>query len=230
MVRCHPLFTVHYCLATPHVYVHVSPIESHLTTLEATHVVAGVCLAKIRGLLTPCLLFVAIPKAIISNELTVEDEGDYDAARAAESTTVVSQPLFASLERLGLQISTVPTKILGFFREFDRVIVSQYRPQHFWVFDRAEVEFHGFWVPRDRVQFLEAMWKKYGNFIAYFKLGVFVRGSMLTLLCCVLAQMRNTNLDDVTEAKILEWKSIVQELMKEGFYLDFILDHLREVA
>jgi hypothetical protein len=142
----------------------------------------------------------------------------------------VSQPLFASLERLGLQISTVPTKILGFFREFDRVIVSQYRPQHFWVFDRAEVEFHGFWVPRDRVQFLEAMWKKYGNFIAYFKLGVFVRGSMLTLLCCVLAKMRNTNLDDVTKAKILEWKSIVQELMKEGFYLDFTLDHLREVV
>ena len=138
--------------------------------------------------------------------------------------------MFASLERLGLQISVVPAEILDFFCEFDRVTVSQYRPQHFWVFDRAEVEFHGSWVPRDGVQFLEAMWKKFGNFIAYFKLGVFVGGSMLTLLCCVLAQMRNTNLDDVTKAKILEWKSIVQELMKEGFYLDFILDHLREVA
>jgi hypothetical protein len=48
---------------------------------------------------------------------------------------------------------------------------------------------------------------------------------MLTLFCCVLAQMRSTNLDDVTEAKILEWKSVVQELMKEGFHLYFILDH-----
>jgi hypothetical protein len=137
----------------------------------------------------------------------------------------VIQPLFASLERLGVQISTVPVEILDFFYEFDRVTVSQYRPQHFWVFDRAEVDFHGYLVPRDGVEFLEAMWKKYMNFISYFKLGVFVRGAILTLLCCVLAQMRNTNLDDVTEAKILEWKSVVQELMKEGFHLGSILDH-----
>ena len=46
---------------------------------------------------------------------------------------------------------------------------------------------------------------------------------MLTLLCCVLAQMRNTNFDDVTEGK--RWKSVVQELMKEGFKLDFIFEH-----
>ncbi len=93
------------------------------------------------------------------------------------------------------------------------------------MFDRTEVDFCGYLVPRDEVQFLEAMWKKYENFISYFKLGVFVGGAMLTLLCCVLAQMRSTNLDDVTEAKILEWKSVVQELMKEGFHLYFILDH-----
>jgi hypothetical protein len=59
----------------------------------------------------------------------------------------------------------------------------------------------------------------------YFKLGIFVRGATLTLLCCVLAQMRNINLEDVTETKILEWKSVVQELIKEGFHLDFMLDH-----
>uniref|UniRef100_A0A2N9G0R1 Uncharacterized protein n=1 Tax=Fagus sylvatica TaxID=28930 RepID=A0A2N9G0R1_FAGSY len=39
-------------------------------------------------------------------------------------------------------------------------------------------------VPRDGVQFLEAIWKKYGNFISNFKLGNFVGGAMLTLLCC----------------------------------------------
>uniref|UniRef100_A0A2N9GKK2 Uncharacterized protein n=1 Tax=Fagus sylvatica TaxID=28930 RepID=A0A2N9GKK2_FAGSY len=50
-------------------------------------------------------------------------------------------------------------------------------------------------------------------------------GATLTLLCCVLAQMRNTNLKDVTETKILEWKSVVQKLIKEGFHLDFMLDH-----
>ena len=64
-----------------------------------------------------------------------------------------------------MQISAVPTKILDFFHEFDRVTVSQYRPQHFWVFDRAEVDFCDYWVSHDGVQFLEAMWKKYGNYI-----------------------------------------------------------------
>ena len=73
------------------------------------------------------------------------------------------------------------------------------------MFDRAEIDFYGYSVPRDGVQFLEAMWKNYGNFISHFKLVIFVGRAMLTLLCCVLAQMRNTNLEDVTEAKkILE--------------------------
>ncbi len=98
------------------------------------------------------------------------------------------------------------------------------------MFDRAEVDFYGYSIPHDGVQFLEAMWKKYGNFITYFKLRIFVGGAMLTLLCCMLAQMRNTNLENVTETKILEWKSIVHELIQEGFLLDFMLDHLREIT
>ena len=178
---------------------------------------------------TYCLISFSIAVGS-SNELAVEDEDDFDAVGAAEFAAAVIQPSFASLERLGVQISAVLAEILDFFREFDRVTVSQYRPQHFWVFDGVEVDFYGYSVPRDGVQFLKAMWKKYGNFITYFKLGIFVGGAMLTLLCCVLAQMRNTNLEDVTETKILEWKSVVQELIQEGFLLDFMLDHLRERA
>uniref|UniRef100_A0A2N9H386 Uncharacterized protein n=1 Tax=Fagus sylvatica TaxID=28930 RepID=A0A2N9H386_FAGSY len=147
------------------------------------------------------------------NEFTVEDEGDFDATGATESAATAIQPPFASLERFGVQISTVPAEILGFFREFDRVTVSLYCPQHFWVFGEGEADFYGYSVPCDGVQFLEAMWKKCGNFISRFKLGIFVGGAMLTLLCCVLAQMRNTHLEDVTETKILEWKSVMQELI-----------------
>jgi hypothetical protein len=106
------------------------------------------------------------------NEFAVEDERDFDVAGAAESAAAVFQPPFASLERLDVEISTVPTEILSFFQEFDRVTVSQYRPQHFWVFDRAEVDFYDYSVPRDRVQFLEAIWKKYGNFISHFNFGI----------------------------------------------------------
>ena len=128
------------------------------------------------------------------NEFAVEDEGDFDATGAAESTAVAIQPPFASLERLGVQISAVPAKVLGFFHAFDQVTVSKYRPQHFWVFGEGEANFYGYSVPREGIQFLEAMWKKYRNFISHFKLGIFVGGAMLTLLCCVLAQMRKHQL------------------------------------
>ena len=164
------------------------------------------------------------------NELALEDEGEFDAAEAAESASAAIQSPCASLERLGVEISAVPAEILSFFQEFDRVTVSRHRPQHFWVFDRAEVDFYDYSVPRDGVQFLDAIWKKYGNFISNFKLGNFVGGAMLTLLCCVLIQMRNTSLEDVTEIKILEWKGVVQELIQEGFLLGFMIDHLREIA
>ncbi len=126
------------------------------------------------------------------NEFAVEDEGDFDAAGAAEFAAAAIQPPFASLERLGVKISVVPAEILNFFQEFDRVTVSRYRPQHFWVFDKAKADFYDYSVPHGGIQFLEAMWKQYGNFITYFKLGIFVGGAILTLLCYVLAQMRNT--------------------------------------
>jgi hypothetical protein len=55
-----------------------------------------------------------------------------------------------------------------------------------------------------------SFWRLYGRnmgTLSHFKFGIFVGGAVLTLLCYVLAQMRNTNFDDVTEAK--RWKSVV---------------------
>jgi hypothetical protein len=53
---------------------------------------------------------------------------------------------------------------------------------------------------------------------------------MLTLLCCVLAHMEHTRLEDITEVHILEWKSVVQEAIEGGFRFGFILDYLRRLA
>jgi hypothetical protein len=53
---------------------------------------------------------------------------------------------------------------------------------------------------------------------------------MLTLLCCVLAHMEHTRLEDITEIHILEWKVVVQEAIEGGFRLSFILDYLRRLA
>ena len=107
------------------------------------------------------------------------------------------------------------------------MLVSSRHAEHFWVFDDAKVDFHDFRVPRGGVQFLKALWEKYGSGSAYLRLGVHVGSPMLTLICCVLAHMVHTRLEDVTEVHILERKAVVQEITREGFKFNFILDYLR---
>jgi hypothetical protein len=75
---------------------------------------------------------------------------------------------------------------MPFFREFDQMSVSSHHAEYFWIFDDVKVEFHGFRVPQGGVRFLEALWKKYGSCSAYLKLGVYIKGFMLTLICCML--------------------------------------------
>jgi hypothetical protein len=42
--------------------------------------------------------------------------------------------------------------------------------------------------------------------------------------------MEHTRRKDVTEVHILEWKAVVQEITREGFKFNFILDYLRKLA
>ena len=53
---------------------------------------------------------------------------------------------------------------------------------------------------------------------------------MWEALCCVLAHMEYTRLEDITEVHILEWKAVVQEAIEGGFKFGFILDYLRRLA
>jgi hypothetical protein len=85
-------------------------------------------------------------------------------------------------------------------------------------------------VPQGGVRFLKALWDKYGRCSLYFRRGVHVGSSLLTLLCCVLAHMEYTRLEDITEVHILEWKAVVQEAIEGGFKFGFILDYLRRLA
>ena len=142
----------------------------------------------------------------------------------------MGQPGLLSTTKSATLGSSVLTKMDAFFQEFNQMSVSSRHAEHFWILDDVKVEFQGFQVPRGGVRFLEALWKKYGSCSAYLKLGVYVGSSMLTLLCCVLAHMEHTRLEDVTEVHILEWKVVVQEVTREGFKFNFILDYLRKLA
>ena len=110
------------------------------------------------------------------------------------------------------------------------MLVSSRHVEHFWIFDDVKVEFQGFRVPRGGIRFLEALWKKYGSCSAYLKPGVYIGSSMLTLLCCVFAHMEHTRFEDITEVHILEWKAVVQEITREGFKFNFIIDYLWRLA
>ena len=118
----------------------------------------------------------------------------------------------------------------AFFRDFDHMSFSSCHAEHFWTFDDVKADFKIFRVPRGGIRFLKALWEKYGSCSSYFRLGVHVGSSLLTLLCCVLAHMEHTRLEDITEVHILEWKAVVQKTSEGGFKFGFILDYLRRLA
>ena len=50
------------------------------------------------------------------------------------------------------------------------------------------------------------------------------------MLGCVLNDIEHHFIDSVSVGKILQWKAAVQELISVGFAVEFILEHLREIA
>uniref|UniRef100_A0A2N9FH00 Uncharacterized protein n=1 Tax=Fagus sylvatica TaxID=28930 RepID=A0A2N9FH00_FAGSY len=115
------------------------------------------------------------------NEAVAEGERRHQTA-AVESASRGQLGLLSVAKSATLG-SSVLAEMDAFFREFDRMLVSSRHAEYFWIFDDVKVEFHGFRVPQGGVRFLEALWKKYGSCSAYLKLGVYIKGFMLTLLC-----------------------------------------------
>ena len=63
-----------------------------------------------------------------------------------------------------------------------------------------------------------------------FRLGRSTREHFLKLLGSVMNDIEHNFVDIVSSKRILQWKTTVQELMSVGFVVEFILDHLREIA
>uniref|UniRef100_A0A2N9EFT5 Aminotransferase-like plant mobile domain-containing protein n=1 Tax=Fagus sylvatica TaxID=28930 RepID=A0A2N9EFT5_FAGSY len=162
------------------------------------------------------------------NETVVEEERRLQTA--AVESAVKGQPGLLSAAGSATLGSSVLVDMDAFFREFDRTSFSSRHAEHLWTFDDVKADFEIFRVPRGGIRFLKALWEKYGSCSSYFRLGVHVGSSLLTLLCCVLAHMEHTRLEDITEVHILEWKAVVQEAIERGFKFGFILDYLRRLA
>jgi hypothetical protein len=162
------------------------------------------------------------------NEAVAEEERRHQTA--AVESAIRGQPGLLSAARSATPRTSVLADMDAFFQEFDHTSFSSRHAEHFWTFDDVKADFEVFRVPQGGIRFLKAQWEKYGSCSSYFRLGVHVESSMLTLLCCVLAHMEHTELEDITEVHILEWKAVVQEAIEGDFRFDFILDYLRRLA
>uniref|UniRef100_A0A2N9GXU8 Aminotransferase-like plant mobile domain-containing protein n=1 Tax=Fagus sylvatica TaxID=28930 RepID=A0A2N9GXU8_FAGSY len=163
-------------------------------------------------------------------EVTAPVTAHASSTKTAVDSAIRGQPGLLSAARPATSRTSVLADMEAFFREFDRTSFSSRHAEHFWIFDNAKADFEIFRAPQGGIRFLKALWEKCGSCSSYFRLGVYVESSMLTLLCCVLAHMEHTRLEDITEVHILEWKAVVQEAIEGGFRFGFILDYLRRLA
>ena len=63
-----------------------------------------------------------------------------------------------------------------------------------------------------------------------FRLGRSAREHFLKMLGCVLNDIKHNFIDTVSAERILQWRAAVQELISVGFAVEFILEHLCEIA
>ena len=118
----------------------------------------------------------------------------------------------------------------NFFIRFDQLETNDLDPADFWGAGFPYVDFHGFRVPSECVSHLEGVYTSRGDFMQGFRLGRSVREHFLKMLGSVLNDIEHSFIDSVSPGRILQWRAAVQELVSVGFAVEFLLDHLREIA
>ena len=92
------------------------------------------------------------------------------------------------------------------------------------------MDFHGFRVPEDCTSHLEAVFSSRGDFMQGFCLGRSAKEHFLKLLGSVMNDIEHNFIDTVSSERILQWRDAVQEMISKGFAVEFVLDHLCEIA
>ena len=92
------------------------------------------------------------------------------------------------------------------------------------------MDFHGFRVPQDCVSHLKVVYSSRGDFMQGFRLGHSTRKHSLKLLGSIMNDIELNFVDTISFERILQWRAAVQELVSVGFVVEFILDHLCEIA
>jgi len=56
------------------------------------------------------------------------------------------------------------------------------------------------------------------------------REHFLKLLGSMMNDIEHNFIDTISTGRILQWRAVVQELIRVGFAVEFLLDHLQETA
>ena len=122
------------------------------------------------------------------------------------------------------------SEVEAFFTRFDQPEVNNLDPTEFWGAGSSYVDFHGFRIPGECASHLEAIYRNRGDFMRGFLLGRSTREHFLKLLGSVMNDIEHNSINNVSIERILQWRAAVQELIQVGFAVEFMLDHLREIA
>ena len=134
---------------------------------------------------------------------------------------------------MGSSSATIPdpaNEAAAFFTHFDQPEVNDLGPANFWGSRPLYVDFHGFRVPENYVSHLVMIYSSRGDFMEGFRLGCSARKHFLKMLGSVLNNIEHNIVDTVSTKRILQWRAAIQELVSVGFAVEFIVDHLHEVA
>ena len=142
-------------------------------------------------------------------------------------------PTAPSRFKVGGNSATVPNPVseaVAFLTRFDQPEINELDLVDFWGFGPPYVDFHGFRVPKDCASHLVAVYSSCGNFMQGFRLGRSAREHFLKMLGSVMNDIQHNFVDTVSTERILQWWAAIQELVNVGFAVEFILDHLHEIA
>ena len=122
------------------------------------------------------------------------------------------------------------SEAIAFFTCFDQLEVSDLDLAEFWGSGPPYVDFHGFRVPKDCASHLKVIYNSRGDFMQGFHLSRSIREHFLKLLGSVMNNIEHNFFDTVFAERILQCKAAVQELIRVGIAMEFLLDRLREIV
>ena len=77
---------------------------------------------------------------------------------------------------------------------------------------------------------MEVVFNSHGDFMQGFLFGRSTREHFLKLLGSVMNNIEHNFIDTVSAGRILQWRVAVQELIRVGFSVEFMLDYLQEIT